>query len=122
MSCHIRAVKKFLLCAKTADSEVPDHSNFPPSLETPNVISVGDGSTPTCFKKFKKLAKAIEGLEDAGLVHDLKVLTICSCIHHNKTRVHGSFDSIFPFPFDSVGMPTEPAIRFIKVNFMISTL
>jgi len=53
---HILKLKMFFLCANTASSDVPDHSNVPASLETPNVISVGTASTLIVLRKLIKLA------------------------------------------------------------------
>lgn len=46
----------FFRCAKTAESDVPAHSNVPPSRDTPKVISVGTVGTFMAFRKAMKLA------------------------------------------------------------------
>lgn len=54
---HILGLRMLLRWANIEDSEVPDHSNSPLFLETPNVISVGTVFTPMWARKAMKFAR-----------------------------------------------------------------
>lgn len=62
----MRGLKMFSFCAKTADNEVPAHSNDPLSLETPKVISVGTVEIPISFRKAMKFADVVSN--DNGVI------------------------------------------------------
>ena len=68
--------------------DVPDHSKIPLSLLMPKVMSVGTVSTPSSFKKARKLADSgcqVRASNGAGS----GTLTVCGSVHYDEAGIYG---------------------------------
>jgi len=68
--------------------DVPDHSNAPPFLLMPKVMSVGTVSTPSSFRKAMKLAGSDYQARVSNAVGS-GTLTVSGSIHHYETSIYG---------------------------------